>query len=156
MIGTQPTHVPLVGGNIDQRIRLRWVAGRRVQSKQEKVPGQPKILSISAKGNPIDVTPRKGSQHVKKVPIPPQVPLRSTRNLLLEEYVFSMHQIGDLYKDIAVVLPEVATKLLALLSQQTYPETQPPTERKTFKKRHPEQPVPVLPRKSLISCLIKK
>ena len=102
MIGTQPTHVPLVGGNIDQRIRLRWVAGRRVQSKQEKVPGQPKILSISAKGNPIDVTPRKGSQHVKKVPIPPQVPLRSTRNLLLEEYVFSMHQIGDLYKDIIV------------------------------------------------------
>ena len=66
------------------------------------VPGQPKILSISAKGNPIDVTPRKGSQHVKKVPIPPQVPLRSTRNLLLEEYVFSMHQIGDLYKDIIV------------------------------------------------------
>ena len=43
-----------------------------------------------------------GSQHVKKVPIPPQVPLRSTRNLLLEEYVFSMHQIGDLYKDIIV------------------------------------------------------
>jgi len=26
----------------------------------------------------------------------------STRNLLLEEYVFSMHQIGDLYKDIIV------------------------------------------------------
>jgi len=102
MIGTQPTHVPLVGGNIDQRIRLRRVAGRRVQSKQEKVPGQPKILSISAKGNPIDVTPRKGSQHVKKVPIPPQVPLWSTRNLLLEEYVFSMHQVGDLYKDIIV------------------------------------------------------
>jgi hypothetical protein len=25
-----------------------------------------------------------------------------SRNLLLEEYVFSMHQIGDLYKDIIV------------------------------------------------------
>jgi hypothetical protein len=69
---------------------------------KKKYQGSQKSSPSVRRVNPIDVTPRKGSQHVKKVPIPPQVPLRSTRNLLLEEYVFSMHQIGDLYKDIIV------------------------------------------------------
>jgi hypothetical protein len=68
------------------------------------VPGQLKIVSISAKGNPIDYLSRKGSQHIKKIPILPQVTLRSTRNQLVKDYLFcsGLSQIRDLYPDIVV------------------------------------------------------
>ena len=100
MIGTQPTHVPLVGGISTKGYACVGLPAAVSSPNKKKYQGSQKS-SPSVRRVTRLTSPRvKGVEHVKKVPIPPQVPLRSTRNLLLEEYVFSMHQIGDLYKDI--------------------------------------------------------